>query len=49
MTKTNQIQLFNEKKVRTVWDSEKEELYFSVIDVVEILTDSRMPKGIGVF
>ena len=40
MTKTNQIQLFNEKRVRTVWDSEKEEWYFSVVDVVEILTDS---------
>ena len=44
MTKTNQIQLFNEKKVRTVWDSEKEEWYFSIIDVVEVLTDSTDPK-----
>ena len=43
MTKTNQIQLFNEKRVRTVWDSEKEEWYFSVVDVVEILTDSKNP------
>ena len=43
MTKTNQIQLFNEKKVRTVWDSEKEEWYFSVVDVVKILTDSKNP------
>ena len=40
MTKTDHIKLFNEKNVRTVWDSEKEEWYFSVIDVVEILTDS---------
>ena len=45
MTKTNQIQLFNEKKVRTVWDSEKEEWYFSVVDVVEILTDSPNPSA----
>ena len=44
MTKTNQIQLFNEKKVRTVWDSEKEEWYFSIVDVVEVLTDSTDPK-----
>ena len=44
MTKRNQIQIFNEKKVRTVWDSDKEEWYFSVIDVVEILTDSPYPK-----
>ena len=40
MTKKNQIQFFNEKKVRTVWDNETEEWYFSVADVVEILTDS---------
>ena len=44
MTKTNKIQLFNEKRVRTVWDSEKEEWYFSIIDVVELLTDSTDPK-----
>ena len=36
----NKIQLFEEKKVRTVWDDETEEWYFSVIDVVEVLTDS---------
>lgn len=40
MTKKNQIQIFNDRKVRTVWDSEKEEWYFSVVDVVEVLTDS---------
>ena len=44
MTKRNQIQLFNQKKVRTVWDSDTEEWYFSVVDVVEILTDSPDPK-----
>ena len=44
MTKRNQIQIFNEKKVRTVWDSDTEEWYFSVIDVVEILTESPDPK-----
>ena len=42
-TKT-QIKLFEEQKVRTVWDSEKEEWYFSVVDVVQILTDSKDPK-----
>ena len=36
----NKIQLFEEKKVRTVWDDETEEWYFSVVDVVEALTDS---------
>ena len=45
MTKRNQIQLFNEKKVRTVWDSDTEEWYFSVVDVVEILTDSPDPSA----
>lgn len=44
MTKRNQIQIFNEKKVRTVWDSDTEEWYFSVIDVVDILTESPDPK-----
>ena len=33
------IKIFDQKKVRTVWDEETEEWYFSVIDVVEILTD----------
>jgi prophage antirepressor-like protein len=40
MNMKNKIQLFEEKKVRTVWDDETEEWYFSVIDVVEVLTDS---------
>lgn len=40
MTKHNKIQIFNEKKVRTIWDSEQEKWYFSVVDVVGILTDS---------
>ncbi|MDE6369539.1 MAG: Bro-N domain-containing protein [Muribaculaceae bacterium] len=44
MTKKNIIQLFNERKVRTVWDSDTEEWYFSVVDVVEILTDSENPR-----
>lgn len=42
-TKTR-IRLFEEQKVRTVWDSEKEEWYFSVVDIVQILTDSKDPK-----
>jgi DNA-damage-inducible protein D len=40
----NNIKLFEEKKVRTHWDSVKEIWYFSVIDVVEILTDSPRPR-----
>ena len=44
MKKKQDIKLFEEKKVRSVWDSESEEWYFSVTDVVEILTDSADPK-----
>lgn len=40
----NNIKLFEEKKVRTHWDNEKEQWYFSVIDVIEILTDSPRPR-----
>ena len=43
MSQKEQIQLFEEKKVRTVWDDEKEEWFFSVVDVVEVLTDSANP------
>ncbi len=40
----NNIKLFEEKKIRTHWDSVKEIWYFSVIDVIEILTESTIPK-----
>ena len=40
----DQIKLFNHKKVRTHWDEKLEKWYFSVIDVVEILTDSINPR-----
>ena len=40
MTKTEAIKVFEEKKVRTVWDDETEEWYFSVVDVVSVLTES---------
>lgn len=36
----DKIQLFEDKKIRTAWDEEKEEWYFSVVDVVGVLTDS---------
>lgn len=35
------IQLFEDKKIRTAWDEESEEWYFSIVDVVEVLTDSK--------
>ena len=40
MTKQVSLQLFEERKVRTAWDSNEEKWYFSIIDVVAVLTDS---------
>ena len=44
MVKKQAIKLFEEKKVRTVWDDEEEKWYFCVVDVVEVLTDSANPQ-----
>lgn len=44
MTKKEALQLFNERNVRTVWDTDTEEWYFSIVDVVAVLTDSNDPK-----
>lgn len=41
----NKIQLFEEMKVRTVWDEESEEWFFSIVDVVGVLTDSPNPNN----
>lgn len=41
MTKRSSIQLFEKSNVRAVWDDEKEKWYFSIIDIVQILTDSK--------
>lgn len=41
----NKIQLFEDKKIRTAWDEEQEEWYFSVVDVVAVLTDSPNPNN----
>ena len=43
MDENNSIQLFEDRKIRTVWDEEKEEWYFSVVDVVAVLSDSANP------
>ena len=39
MAQSDKIQLFEDKRIRTAWDAEKEEWYFSVVDVVAVLTD----------
>jgi hypothetical protein len=44
MAENAQIKLFEDKKVRTVWDKESEEWYFSVVDVVAVLTESPNPR-----
>ena len=44
MTKRQSIKVFEEKQARTVWDVQQEEWYFSIVDVVEILTES--PKKV---
>ena len=44
MTKVNAIQLFENNKVRTVWDDDQEKWFVSIIDVIQILTDSDRPR-----
>ena len=44
MTKKSEIKLFQDRQVRSVWDDEQEQWYFSIVDVVAILTDSSDPK-----
>jgi hypothetical protein len=45
MKQENAIQLFENKKVRTIWDTEKEKWYISIIDVVSVLTESIDPNA----
>ena len=43
MTEIEKTQFFDGKKIRTVWDDEKQEWFFSILDVIEVLTDSKDP------
>ncbi len=45
MTKKQEIQIFENKKVRTAWDSETVQWYFSIVDIVAILTESVDPQA----
>ena len=47
MGQNDKIQFFEDKRIRTEWDEEKEEWYFSVVDVVAVLTDSEPPGDTG--
>ena len=44
MAQSDKIQLFEDKRIRTAWDEVKEEWYFSIVDVVAVLTDSPNPQ-----
>ena len=44
MAEQNEIQLFDGKQVRYVWDEEQEKYFFSVVDVIQVLTDSTTPR-----
>jgi hypothetical protein len=44
MDENNKIQLFEDKRIRTAWGEEKQEWYFSIVDVVGVLTDSLNPR-----
>jgi Holliday junction resolvasome RuvABC DNA-binding subunit len=44
MKQHNTIQIFEDKKVRTIWDVEQEKWFISIIDVIEVLTDSPRPR-----
>lgn len=44
MTKQQALKLFEERRVRTVWDDEQEKWYFSIVDVVAVLTGSTNPR-----
>ena len=45
MAQNDKIQLFENKRIRTAWDEEKEEWYFSIVDVVAVLTDQTDQRG----
>jgi len=44
MTKKDSIKLFEDKKVRSIWDEEQEKWFISIVDVIEVLTDSSNPR-----
>ena len=45
MSQEEAIKIFEEKKVRTLWDDEQEKWYFSIVDVCAVLTDSPNPRN----
>lgn len=49
MDDSNKIQLFEDKQIRTAWDEEELEWYFSVVDVVSVLTDQATPRSASTY
>ena len=49
MDENNKIQLFEDKRIRTAWDEEDQEWYFSVVDVVSVLTEQSTPRGASTY
>ena len=44
MTQKQSLQIFEDRKIRTVWDDEQEKWYISIVDAIEILTESKNPQ-----
>lgn len=44
MTKETAIKLFESRQVRSIWDSEEEKWYFSITDIIEVLTETDRPR-----
>ncbi len=44
MTKETAIKIFEQKRIRSVWNNEEEKWYFSIIDIVEVLTGTDRPR-----
>jgi ABC-type Fe3+ transport system substrate-binding protein len=45
MNKTTAIKLFDQKQIRSMWNEEEEKWYFSIVDVIGVLTDSPNPNN----
>lgn len=44
MSEENKIQIFEDKKIRTAWNETEEDWYFSIVDVIAVLTESNEPR-----
>ncbi len=49
MDENNKIQLFEDKRIRTAWDEDTQEWYFSIVDVVGVLTDQQTPRSASTY